>query len=58
MYQVTLNPFKSTRTHERKKLYVESAKAAEMDEFSARKTSRPKEEKNNKIIVTIILIVS
>ena len=40
-----------------KKLYVESAKAAKMDEFSAWKLSRTKEE-NNKTFITIIVIVS
>ena len=39
------NHSKSPQPHERKKLYVESANAAEMDEFSAWKSSRTKEEK-------------
>ena len=52
------NSFKSSGRYERKKFYVESAKVVEMDEFSAWKPSRTKEEKNNKTIITIILIVS
>ena len=51
------NPQKSPWPHERKKLYVESAKAAKMDDLSTWKSSSTKEE-NNKIIITIILIDS
>ena len=44
--QGTLDPSKSTQAQERKKFYVDSTMEAEMDDLSARKSSRTKEENN------------